>query len=203
MMHPFKENELKPYFQVKFQDGSVFEVPTIIVAQDRAAYYHERDKDEFPTLDDALKDTTELFASDTYEIEDWAHNNMNWDELAPHARLVSHDPAERDWANSELSFHDARAETAQASDETPIMGLPMELALARMGAGGNVCNVLQIGDAEGDAPIAAVALIQGGPQAVGYFVGGLQRLTDSFADVLARIGQQKPAAETTNPQPEQ
>lgn len=195
---------MKPFFQVKFQDGSIFEVPTIIVAKDRAAYYHEQCKDEFQTFDDALKDTTELFAADSYEIEDWAKNNMNWDELAPHARIVGYDPVARDWMDCELSFHDAREETALASNDTPIMTLPMELALAKMSAGGHVCNVIQIGDEEGDAPIAAVALIQGGPVPVGYFIGGLQRLTEQFSGLVSSISQSAQAhtdaATTTQPE---
>lgn len=189
---------MKPFFQVKFQDGSVFEVPTIIVAQDRAAYYHERDTDEFPTLDDALKDTTELFASDTYEIEDWAKNNMNWDELAPHARFVSYEPAERNWMNCELSFHDERTSLTVPADGDNIMSQPTEFALARMAADGNICNALKISNGAPDGPIvAALVMIQGGPQVVDFFMGGLSRLTERFAETVKAVSESSP---TTQPE---
>lgn len=173
---------MKPYFQVKFQDGSVFEVPTDIVAQDRAAAYHERDKDEFPTLDDAIKDTTELFTSDTYEIEDWAKNNMNWDELEPYARLVAYDPPERDWSASEVSFHDERQAISEPVAGDNLMKQPMELALVRLGIKNNVCNLLKIGHGPDTPPVAVVAMIRGGPHIIDYFLGGLRRLTEALTE---------------------
>ncbi|ATI15725.1 hypothetical protein [Bordetella phage vB_BbrM_PHB04] len=170
---------MKPFFQVKFKDGSMFEVPTIIVAQDRANYYHQRDKEEFPTLDDALKDTAELFAADTYEIEDWAKNNMNWDELAPHARLVGYEPAERDWMDCELSFHDQRTGIEPFKEGESLLDVPLELAMSRVFAQRHVCSVTAFNGPNG-AAVGAMAFIQGTPDVVQHFLGGLTALNNAL-----------------------
>ena len=57
-------------------DGSTWAVPVMAIARNRAAHYAY----EFGgSIDKSLcEDTLPLFKDDTYEIEDWAANNMNW-----------------------------------------------------------------------------------------------------------------------------
>lgn len=168
---------MKPYIHVKFNDGSIFEVPTSIIVQDRAAYYHERDKDEFPTLDDAIKETTDLFSDDSFEIEDWAKNNMNWDEILPHARLIDFEASERDWSASDLSYHDERTTIAPPENVNDMGRIPLDLAIMQMGHQGNCCSFLPIAaDAKG-MPGGALVLVQGGSQIVQFYLNGLTELT--------------------------
>ena len=70
---------MKKYMTIKMPDGSTWAVPTEIVARNRAeAYANEFRGDVEQSL---LKDTIPLFESDQYEIQDWAENNMYWDDF--------------------------------------------------------------------------------------------------------------------------
>lgn len=70
-------------FVVEMPNGEKWAVPVHIIAFDRAKHYFNRGN-EFSSIQDAYKDTEEMFEDD-YEIEDWARNNMNWDEVKEHA----------------------------------------------------------------------------------------------------------------------
>lgn len=68
------------------EDGSLWDVPVSLIAQNRAAEYaDEFDGDIEKSLNE---DTMPLFNSDDYEIQDWAANNMNWDDVKAHAVKV-------------------------------------------------------------------------------------------------------------------
>ena len=87
---------------ITMPDGD-WAVPVSIIAEDRAAYYApEYGGDPARSL---AEDTEPLFASDDYEIRDWAANNMNWDEVEPHAHKVpgTTPTVDRDhfWANGD------------------------------------------------------------------------------------------------------
>jgi len=71
---------------VTMPDGSKWSVPVAIIARHRAeAYAEEYGGDVDRSL---AEDTLPLFESDPFEVEDWAANNMNWKDVAPHARQV-------------------------------------------------------------------------------------------------------------------
>lgn len=72
---------------VTMPDNSVWAIPVDVIARNRAAEYaHEFYGDVEESL---IEDTIPLFIADEYGIEDWAENNMNWDEIKEHARMVS------------------------------------------------------------------------------------------------------------------
>jgi hypothetical protein len=82
-------------------DGSEWAVPVAVIARHRAAYYAAR---EFGgDVERSLaEDTMPLFETDSYEVHDWAANNMRWEMVKDHARQV--EPAavldfEEDWCN--------------------------------------------------------------------------------------------------------
>lgn len=76
---------MKKYLLVEMPDLSVWRVPTQIIADVRIDYYAERDgKDR----DKVKAETERLFTADEYEIEDWAANCMDWDEVKAHAVQV-------------------------------------------------------------------------------------------------------------------
>lgn len=74
------------------EDGRVYELAALLVAENRADYYASRDPDT--TFNDEL----EYSLTDHDELIDWAVNNMNWDDVAYAATLVengtSSDPGE-------------------------------------------------------------------------------------------------------------
>lgn len=73
--------------QVEMPDGSIWAVPVDVIARNRAEYYKgEFDGDVIRSL---AEDTMPLFNDDDYSIEDWAANNMNWDDVKSVAVMVS------------------------------------------------------------------------------------------------------------------
>lgn len=65
---------------IDMPDGLTYMIPVEFIARKRARYYFN--KGEFPTLEDSLlEDTIPLMESEPYEIEDWARNNLNWDDV--------------------------------------------------------------------------------------------------------------------------
>ena len=90
-------------YQIEMPDGSLWEIPVLLIALDRARYYAKVDDVD---LNEALNDDTiPLFEADEYEIEDWAKNNMDWKDVSSSAICVSF-PGETDfqegWVNGEV-----------------------------------------------------------------------------------------------------
>ncbi len=72
--------------RLTFPDQSQWDVPVEVIARHRAnAYKAEFDDDVERSL---LEDTGPLFEESSFEIIDWAANNMNWSDVAPYARLA-------------------------------------------------------------------------------------------------------------------
>ena len=73
---------MKKYLAVTQADGSEWGVPVEMIALNRATHYaSEFDGDVERSLNE---DTLPLFESDSFEVKDWASNNMNWDEFGGH-----------------------------------------------------------------------------------------------------------------------
>lgn len=82
-------------------DGSKWAVPVATIAANRAnRYAKEFGGNAGRSLQE---DTVPLFESDHFEIEDWAQNNMNWDDVKDLAECI--EPAKCDfqegWMNGE------------------------------------------------------------------------------------------------------
>jgi hypothetical protein len=178
---------LKPFIQVLLATGHLYEIPTLIVAKNRAAAMLELHPNEFEDLDAAMRDSEELF-EDNAAVRDWALNNMNVEELMKEARLVRFTPPEPDFEGAEWSYHDAKAVIPQLDAET-ILSTPVELALSAMAAHNNICQLVPL--LNNGQPYAAIALVQGGPGIVGMYVGALTHLTNTF---VAKAAGEAPAA---------
>jgi len=93
----------KQYLRVTMPDGSQWDVPVDVIARNRAEHY----KGEFDNdVERSLKeDTLPFFARNLFEIEDWAANNMNWDDVSEHAteagKSKNRCDYEEGWANGE------------------------------------------------------------------------------------------------------
>jgi hypothetical protein len=99
----WEDLKMKKYMIVERPDLTRWKVPVEIIARNRAEYYaHEFDGDIERSL---AEDTIPLF-TDTYEIEDWAANNMNWRDVAKHAVMVSGGDVDyqEGWVNGEKGF---------------------------------------------------------------------------------------------------
>jgi hypothetical protein len=89
---------------VTMPDRTVWAVPVAVIAQNRAEHYaHEYEGTFEERIGQSLiEDTDPLFASDDYEIVDWAANNMRWEYVQSKAWQVSGAPPvdyEEGWSN--------------------------------------------------------------------------------------------------------
>ena len=88
--------------RITMEDGSEWDVPVDIIARDRAEHYaDEFDGDVERSL---AEDTLPLFAEEPYEVQDWASNNMNWDDVAHRAVCYRKAPPpdfQEGWVNGE------------------------------------------------------------------------------------------------------
>jgi hypothetical protein len=75
---------------VSFSDGKIFDISAELIARVRAEYYVSKDieKGDIKSEDKDIEIEREVkFAlDDEYEVEDWAFNNMNWDDLKDAAK---------------------------------------------------------------------------------------------------------------------
>jgi len=60
------------YLRVTMPDGSRYDVPARIIAENRAEYYAENDPDT------NYKDELDFALQDDCELRDWASDNMDW-----------------------------------------------------------------------------------------------------------------------------
>ena len=95
----------KKYLRVTMGDGSKWDIPARLIAEDRARYYTKRDtgKESGIEFDKAFEELIADALEDTYEIIDWASNNMNWsdvEDVAENASVMEVDFQEG-WVNGE------------------------------------------------------------------------------------------------------
>lgn len=71
------------YLRVTMPDGSRWDVPALLIAQNRAT--------EMVTLDSetSFDEEVKFALADDYEIHDWAVNNMNWRDVVLQAQIVN------------------------------------------------------------------------------------------------------------------
>jgi len=163
---------MKPLIQIALPTGHVYELATNVVAEHRAKAMQELHSEEFPTLAEAMTETTELFTENGYEIRDWALNQMQPDELLATARLVRFTPPEQNLQEGEWTYSDFHAPLAEL-DGDQIMKHPVESVLSTMAASNQLCNVTVLNGPDGKA-YAAMALIIGDQNVVGAYITALQ-----------------------------
>jgi len=95
---------------IDLPDGSKWGVPVDVIAKNRATHYaHEFDGNIERSL---VEDTGPRFDSDNFEIEVWASNNMNWEDVQAFARKIQDAPPpdfQEAWVNGEKSVIDFSA----------------------------------------------------------------------------------------------
>lgn len=171
---------MKPFIRISMSNGMTFELATKAIADHRAKTMLEAHPDEFKDLAAANEDTIGLFTDDSWNIQDWAANNMNWSELEPHARMIRFTPPDMaQWHDGEVTYHDQPAMLGEV-DGDAIMRQPLEVTLNVMAASAQLCNVSIINSPDGQ-PFAAAALILGGNEVLSPFVLALQHVAGQFA----------------------
>jgi len=82
-------------YRVTMSDGSKWEVPVAAIIKNREKYYEGISQ--------------KIDAPDDHEIEDWAKNNMNWEEVAKGAIRVFVGPGpdyQDGWVNGSVEIID-------------------------------------------------------------------------------------------------
>lgn len=102
-----KGDDMEKRLEVTMPDGSVWAVPVSVIAEHRAT---ER-ADEFggDAVRSLNEDTLPLFSMDDYAIEDWAENNMNWEDVRGVAALILVPPVDyqEGWVNGKKQVKQA------------------------------------------------------------------------------------------------
>ncbi|MBN6492740.1 hypothetical protein JZM31_06675 [Acinetobacter pittii] len=97
--HPLFEK----YLIISMPDGLDYGVPIEVIARNRAEHYADEFNGDI-TLS-LIEDTLPLFASDSYEIRDWASNNMNFSDVKEQTIVLKKKVAKEDfedaWCNGE------------------------------------------------------------------------------------------------------
>ena len=77
---------MKKYLLVEMSDFSVWRVPVQVIADSMTDYYVKQCGED---REKAKAETDLLFTENEDEIEYWASENMDWDEVKSHAVRVS------------------------------------------------------------------------------------------------------------------
>jgi hypothetical protein len=94
------------FLRIEMEDGSKWDVPARIIADNRARYYVEYDSkqpDNEMTKEEIYNVTFTDTMNDDSEIYDWAANNMNWSDVEIYAVkvLTKEVNFEEGWRNGE------------------------------------------------------------------------------------------------------
>lgn len=99
---------MRKYMTITMSDGSIWGVPTEMIAKNRAEYYAR----EFAhnNIERSLQeDTLPLFNKDEYEIEDWAVGNMDWEDFDGFQVKLEDAPPpnfQEEWITGEKGYRD-------------------------------------------------------------------------------------------------
>ena len=169
---------MKLITRIALETGHIYELPTQVIAENRAKTMQELHPDEFKTIEESMADTVELF-DDAYEVSDWAKNNMNPNDYMGMARLVRFTPPTRDFSNAaEWTQHDAPTLVGELSG-AEIMQHPVESVLGTMAASRQMCSMTVLNGEDGK-PYAMVALIIGAENVVNTYLKGIAYLSDQI-----------------------
>lgn len=169
---------MKPFIQITFSSGHVFEVPTAVVAENRTAYYAMVEPGRTRQQHEA--ETAIFFESDSY-LFDWMRGNMNWDEIEKHAMLVAYKPV-----NFKAAWPDAELQTEFTAAKPDLMSLgpraidaPIELAVAQTASEGANCLIFAMHGDSADAITIAAVTVQGTPEVVHAYIAVINKF-DQF-----------------------
>lgn len=87
------------YLRVTMPDQSRWDVPVSVIAENRARFYAERDRKATSgePFDEVYKLEYELTINNHDKLQDWAADNMNWEDVAHVAVHVMEDRPNADY----------------------------------------------------------------------------------------------------------
>jgi DNA phosphorothioation-dependent restriction protein DptG len=66
------------FLKIEFDNWDVFQVPIEVVQKDKANYYANLKEEDPEEFEERINE----------DLDDWAQNNMDWEDLVEHATLV-------------------------------------------------------------------------------------------------------------------
>jgi hypothetical protein len=89
--------------RVTMPDGSKWDVPAKLIAENRARHYADKTDDR---RGDDYREEFDLAMGDEFTLKDWAAGDMNWEDVAAEARLVdppdmTPDQYQEGWVNGD------------------------------------------------------------------------------------------------------
>ncbi len=169
---------MPPFIRIFFKStGHLYEIATAVVAQDRTNYFAISDPGR--TREQHVAETEMMFAND-FDLFDWAKNNMNWVDLASHARLVGFTPP-----NFSTLWDDAELSTAASTMQPDLASLgdqgilaPIELAMSQCSAEGQSCLVVAFQNEKTKAVNSGCAVFGGAPEVVEAYIGVIVQMNE-------------------------
>lgn len=77
------------YVYFDFPNGERWRVPARLIADDRARYYAEKDHpNDVEAQREAKAIEVDFALNDSAELFDWLRNNMDWEDVEPHATQI-------------------------------------------------------------------------------------------------------------------
>lgn len=151
--------------RITMPDGAKYDVPTEIIARNRAKHYADKEFDG--DIERSLtEDTLPLFQSDDYEIHDWAANNMNWSDVKDHATLASltedsEASHQEGWINGEYEIIDKPdGGSADLLNLERLASMPLKAITRSMSLAG-ASKVQLVFETAGEKPVGAIILLTG------------------------------------------
>lgn len=120
-----KPTAMQKTLRITAGNGEVWDIPANVIATHRANYFVRKGYGKNPICEQATlaaKMFREEFAfaiADSYELIDWARNNMGWSDLSDYATKVKDAtvaPIEDAWNNGDVSHQVLDVEVPQMHD---------------------------------------------------------------------------------------
>ena len=114
---------------VRFSDGRSYWIPARFIAEHRAKYYAGLDSvQDGADFQEVFETEVELALGDSFELQDWARNNMNWSDVPRAKRTRMSDIESRadlngEWANAYMWVEYAPKQTDADKAMEELFGL--------------------------------------------------------------------------------
>ena len=95
LVYPEFEDICSAYYRITMSNGDMWSIPVWTIMLNRAEYYAK--VDDIPIDESLNEDTIPLFRDDEDEIEDWARNNMDWEDVMNVAEFTGADKGSVDY----------------------------------------------------------------------------------------------------------
>ncbi|WP_458406671.1 hypothetical protein [Anaerotignum sp.] len=93
------------FYTVKMTNGDIYGIPAQVIAENYAKYFKGKNEKIYQEQYDCMM---EMFDRKEYAFEDWARNEMNWDDVKDKAVLLRRCEVKVDfqecWINGDHGF---------------------------------------------------------------------------------------------------